>query len=162
MKIKGVFLLWLCILTVSCSVPRYLSSPGESGLNPYGAYISINFQKGKEIFKGELIAVEKDAIIYRDEVTNHLISLPIEKVTSYRLWYARPKRYEWTMSLASILPLIHGWFSMLSVPVHLFGTAFVSAQSYYAFTYNEKQISLDELKMYSRFPAGLPSEFQTQ
>lgn len=162
MKIKEIFILSFCLFTLSCSVPRYLSSPEESGLNPYGAYISIRFERGTENYKGELIAVENDAPVYRDEVTNHWVSLPLEKVASYRLWYARPRRYEWTMALASILPLFHGWFSTLSVPVHLFGTAFVSSHSYYAFTYTEKQIGLDELKMFSRFPAGLPDEFQVK
>lgn len=162
MRTNWSYLILVGLFLGSCSVPRYLSSPEEIGLNPYGAYITINYQR-KEELKGELIAVENDVIVIREDVTNHWISFPKNKVITYKIWYANPKRYGWTIPVALILPLIHGWWSYITVPTHILVTSIVTGSSYNAFSYNQKDIdaSSTELKMFSRFPAGLPPNFKT-
>ncbi len=98
------------------------------------------------------------------------MTVPINDVKRFKLRYARPKHYGWTIPIGIILPLIpftdpdgggrmpfHGFFALLSIPVNLIVTIAVTKAGENAFKYNDKNMTYDKLKMFARFPQGVPT-----
>jgi hypothetical protein len=57
-----------------------------------------------------------------------------------------------------LLPFIHGWYSIFTIPIHLIVTISVTASGENAFKYNNKKMTYEELKMFARFPQGIPPD----
>ncbi len=156
MKNKIILTGLLIFILSSCSSLIYLPSSEKINVNENGSFIRINSQT-KSSIEGELISIDSNNIIILNAKKNLCETIPLKDVNRFNLRYAKPKHYGWTIPTAIILPAIHGVYSLFTIPINLIVTISVTSSGENAFTYNKKNITFDKLKMFARFPQGLPS-----
>jgi hypothetical protein len=157
MKTKLFILVLVAVFNINCSTPTYLPSSKEIGVHQFGSYIKIK-HKNNSYTSGELIAIERNKIIVLKQIEQTCVTVPISDVDKFKLNYAKPKNYEWTIPFGVLLPFIHGSFSYVTLPIHLLGTISVTAAGKNAFKYSEKNMTYDQLRMFARFPQGIPRD----
>jgi hypothetical protein len=157
MKNKTGLLALLLILLGGCNagLPKYLPSADQLGVNEHGSYISLSMQDGPGL-QGELIAIDTDSIVVLEKSTQSCVVMPVSGIKRYSLYYAQPKNYAWTIPLYSLVTISHGWFMIISFPVNLISTSIIYREGKNAYRYRANEISYESLKMFARFPAGLP------
>ena len=145
------------MLLSSCKAPAYLPEVNNIGVNEFGSSITVNFPKGADI-EGELIAIDSENMIVltKEKDIKHLQTIPITDISSFKLMYAQPKKYGGTIPAFALLSLSHGYLAVFTAPINIVVTSVITARGANAFTYNDKNISLENLKMFARFPQGLP------
>ena len=156
MKNKILFIGLLTLIISSCTSPRYLPSSDKIDVNEYGSYIKIVHKTASNI-DGELIAIDSNKIIVLAEDTKKCMTVPISEVKRFSLRYAQPKHYGWTIPVFTLATIAHGWFLILTAPVNLIVTISVTAGGENAFKYSDKNMTYDKLKMFARFPQGIPT-----
>jgi len=158
MKINH-FLIGLFLTMSSCVAPKYLPKPDQIDINNHGSYIKL-YGKSGVIVGGEFIAIDSNEIVvlYNDTCK----SVPLTDIVRFKLRYAKSKPYGWAMPAGVVLPFIHGLFSMFTLPLHLVVTISVSASGERAYRYNNKNMNYDDLKMFARFPQGIPSTIKKE
>jgi hypothetical protein len=145
----------LIIFFISCTSPSYLPSSDKIDVNEYGSYIKISHKTAPNI-DGELIAIDSNKIVVLTEETKKCITVSLSEVEHFSLRYAKSKDYGWTIPLFVVLPFFHGLFSIFSMPIHLIVTISVTASGEYVFKYSDKNITYEKLRMFARFPQGIP------
>ncbi len=145
----------LIIFFSSCKSPAYLPTSDKIDVNEYGSYIKIVHKTASNI-DGELIAIDHNEIIVLTEETKECISVPVSEVERFKLKYAAPRKYGWTIPVFLVYPFIHGVFSVISMPIHLIVTIAVTVTGENDFTYSDKNMTYDDLRMFARFPQGIP------
>lgn len=156
MKIKIIITGLFAIIISSCTSPRYLPSSDKIDVNEYGSYISITRKKTSNI-DGELIAIDSNKIIVLTENTKKCVTVPVNEVERFSLRYAKPKNYEWTIPVYTLSTISHGNYIILTAPVNLIVTISVTVAGKNAFKYSDKNMTYDKLKMFARFPQGIPT-----
>lgn len=147
---------------VACTPHRYLPMYNAIDVNEHGSRIIVNRVDGPTI-KGELIAADTSNLIiladsnYVKRIKNTLIVVPTNEIKKYRLRYGKFRDFRWTIPVLSATTPSHGLFFIFSFPVNLILTFAISAGTEAAFEYNDKEISYEDLKMFARFPQGIPS-----
>ncbi|HQW94759.1 MAG: hypothetical protein KBF75_12850 [Saprospiraceae bacterium] len=155
MKIK-IFMIGLIAITISsCTSARYLPSSDNIDVNEYGSYIKI-IHKTSESIKGELIAFDSSKIVVLEEETKKCVKVPITDIQKFKLRYAQPKHYGWTILAYTLATIGHGIFMAYTAPINLIVTISVTVSGETAFQYSDKNITYDILKMFARFPQGIP------
>lgn len=139
----------------SCTSPRYLPSSDKIDVNEYGSYIKI-FHKTASNIDGELIAIDSNKIVVLTEESKKCVTVPISEVKRFTLRYAKPKHYGWTIPVFTLPTIAHGWFLIFTAPVNLIVTISVTAGGENAFKYSNKNMTYDKLKIFARFPQGIP------
>lgn len=151
----------LALLSGSCKAPAYLPETEEIGSHEFGSYISIEVPDEGAI-EGELIAINDEAFMVLDKEGDHqLQSIPIADIKSFKLLYAQPENYGWTIPVSVLVTASHGIFAVFTAPVNIIVTSVVTARGRNAFTYNDGDISTEDLKMFARFPQGIPPGIET-
>ena len=160
MQTKIILLGLRAVIMSSCAYPRYLPSSDKIDINPNGSYIKI-FRKTSTNITGELIAIDSTNLVVLSLSEKKCLTIPIADVKRFNLRYAKPKHYWWTIPVY-ILPTIgHGFFLIFTAPFNLIVTVIVSVSGESAFKYSNKNISIDKLKMFARYPQGIPSDIDT-
>lgn len=154
MKTRHLLLGLLLLVLSSCANLYYLPTPEKTGVNEYGSYIQVKLN-GHSKVRGELIAIDSTTLVV---LTNKkkLMTLPVNAVKQFKLRYARARNYGWTIPAFGYFSGAHGMFSAISLPVNLIVTISVTTSGNNAYSYNRKTISWDKLKMFARFPQGIP------
>ena len=149
--IIGVF------IAFGCSSPKYLPQSGEIDVNQYGSYIDINRIHGGGV-QGELLAVDTTMLIVLADSGNLEVvkKVPVANVKSFSLRYARARNYWWTVPVFLAATASHGAFLVITAPVNLAVTLGVAAGGQNAYKYSSDEISYLQLKMFARFPEGIP------
>jgi len=159
MKTKIGFLVLIILGITGCSSPKFLPSADTIDINHYGSHISVNYITGDKI-NGELIAINTEEMVVltgSDEKNNkRCVSFPLTEIKSFRLAYASPKHYGWTIPTFTLFTIAHGWFLVLTAPINLITTIAVTTSGENAFVYSNKNMTYDKMKMFARFPQGLP------
>lgn len=155
MKTNILFIGLLIFLFSSCTTPRYLPSSEQIDVNEYGSYIKITHKTASNI-DGELIAIDSNEIVVLSEETKKCVTVPVTEVKHFTLRYAKPKHYGWTIPVFTLATIGHGYFLIFTAPVNLIVTISVTASGEKAFTYSDKDMTYDKLKMFARFPQGTP------
>lgn len=148
----------LAIIGFSCSTPTYLPKSKNVHVNQYGSYIKIKQKEGNKI-KGELLSIDSAQLIVLTDIdknTKKALVIPIDKVSHFKVKYARPLHYGWTIPLYTLSTILHGYFMVLTTPVNLFVTVFVTVSGENAFLYTDKEMTYEKLKMFARYPQGIP------
>jgi hypothetical protein len=153
---KLILLVFVVIVISGCASHKFLPEPENIGVNEYGAYIRLNRTGLLPDVFGELIAIDSSQLIILSRDSSACVTVPIEQIKSFNIKYARWSQYGWTIGVGAILPVVHGWYSFISLPVHYTVTIISTVSSRKTYGYNNKEISLDELRMFARFPQGLP------
>jgi hypothetical protein len=86
------------------------------------------------------------------------VTVYIDEVKRFVLRYAKPKHYEWTIPLGIINPFIHGYYALITLPMHLIVTITESTLGENAFKYSDKNMTYGKLRMFARYPQGIPPE----
>lgn len=158
---KVVCALLLLCLGSGCYAPAFIPEAENIDVNPYGGYLEITNEAGQTA-EGELIAIDNQHVtLLEDSGTpdETLRRIAVSNMYRYRLRYAQPVNYAWTIPLFSAFTITHGWFLVFTFPVNLITTIAVSVGGETAYRYTEKEISLQDLKMFARFPQGMPENF---
>jgi hypothetical protein len=156
MKTNITIISLLMIIFSSCSTPNYLPKSSEIDVNEYGSYIQISLKKGPDV-SGEFIMIDNNNIIILLEQTKNCLKVSLDDVKRFKLRYAKPTHYGWTIPTFILYPFIHGLYSFLTIPLHLIVTISVTASGESAFQYSEEDMTYDKLRMFARFPQGIPA-----
>ena len=157
MRTKIILTGLLAILISSCTSSRYLPSMDKIDVNQYGSYIKIN-RKTTANIDGELIAIDNNKIVILTKTTKICVTVPLNDVNHFNLRYAKPKHYGWTIPVFTLATIAHGFGFILTAPLNLIVTISVTATGRLAFKYNDKNMTYDKLKMFARFPQGIPPD----
>ena len=161
MKTKFTLIVLFALIMSSCTTPAYLPTSEMIDVNQSGSYIKV-IRKSTEnmeasvIVNGELIAIDSTNLIVLSGKANKCITVPMNDVKRFELKYAKGKNYGWTIPVFSLASIAHGLFGIITVPVNLIVTILVTASGENAFIYKGKNITNDQLKMFARFPQGIP------
>ena len=144
-------------LSCSCKAPAYLPEVEEIGMNELGSHIFLEFSGNPDI-EGELIAVDAAHLIVltKEKDKTDIRTIPIAEIKGFKLMYAQPAKYGWSIPGSAVLTVSHGFLAAITTPANIVVTSIVTARGARAFTYNETNISWEDLKMFARFPQGLP------
>ncbi|MFM7327428.1 MAG: hypothetical protein ACKO3B_01705 [Bacteroidota bacterium] len=148
----------LILLLSGCSAPKYLPSPDTIDVNAYGSYIKLKQMSGSKLY-GELIAIDSIRLVVLTNEEKNLVAIPVRTVEKFNLSYAKSKHYGWTIPLGILTPFINGFYSIFTLPLHLIVSITTTVSGEKAFTYSDKNMTYDQLKMFARFPQGLPQGF---
>lgn len=142
----------------SCETPSYLPSNHEVGTNQYGSYIKVNQNVNEEILlrKGELISIDSSNIIVFDEVSKKCITIPINKVSKFKLKYAKSREYFWSIPVLSLSSIAHGFGLIITMPANIVVTSIVTTSGSSDYQFSKKNITYNEMRMFARFPQGIP------
>ena len=162
MKTKFTIIVLLVIIMSSCKTPAYLPSSDMIDVNQNGSYImvirkSASNTEASEFVNGELIAIDSNNLIVLSEKTTECIIVPMNDVNRFELQYAKSKHYGWTIPVFTFASFAHGLFGIFTIPINLIVTILVTASGENAFIYKGKNMTYDQLKMFARFPQGIPS-----
>lgn len=162
MRIKSVLKgLTIACLLGGCASPKYLPAYDAVDMSEYGSRITVEKTAGQEI-KGELIAIDSNSLIiladsnYIKRMNSTIIIIPRDEVQKFRLRYARSKNFGWTIPFFGLATFSHGYYLVISAPVNLIITTAITVATASQFEYNEKEMTWERLKMFARFPQGIP------
>ena len=161
MKTKFALAAFAVLLSLSsCTYsPDYLPESEEIDVNPYGSYISL-YRNEKETINGELIAVDSVKFIVltdpEESPAKTIKIIPVKEVSNYFLKYADGVSYGGAIPIFTLASLAHGYYALITLPVNLLLTIAIASSGDSAFRYSENQITIKDLKMFARFPQGLP------
>lgn len=155
MKNKIALFGLLIIVFSSCTTTKNLPESNNIDINEYGSYINIK-NNTKPNVEGELISIDTNNIIVLIKDNKKCIIIPVKEVKHFTLRYAKPKHYGWTIPTFGIYPLIHGFFSIFTIPIHVIVTTAVTLSGENSFKYSDRNMTYDKLKMFARFPQGIP------
>jgi len=163
MSIKHIFMLAIFAGLMSCAhVPVYLPKLDNLGSSPNGAFIKVSQQAGITLY-GELISADTASVYVLTDRAYHnmkrCVKIPMEDVTDFRLRYAAPGSYGWSMPVFGLLvaPLTAGILSMFTIPMNLIVTGAVVSGSYQSTLYTKEDLRKTDLWKFARYPQGLPA-----
>lgn len=159
MKIKLCILALLPVVLASgCFYPYYLPKQKKMAENAYGSYIKLSLIKTKNV-RGELIAIDSfNMVLLTGDFKSSekkIAVVPIDKIKRFRVYYAKPWRYDLSGPLLGVLTISHGVAGIFTLPVNVLVTSTVTTNAYMA--YSDGTFGLDDLRKYARFPQGLPA-----
>ena len=155
MKTKLLFAVIILLLAFSCSSPKYLPSSDKIDINEFGSYIKISMKEGGKI-DGELIAIDSSQIVILSAKKKKCLVISIDDIKRFTLQYAQSKQYGWTIPVFLLSTISHGFFSIFTVPVNLIVTISTTSSGNSAFKYKSKSMNYEKLRMFARFPQGIP------
>ena len=160
MKAQVFLIVIVTIFTNACSYPKYLASPDKIDINQYGSEVIITRAKTPVLY-AELIAVDTNQIIVRTypryKHPQTIMQIPLHTIKNLTLRYAKPVNYGWAIPVVTLQTILfHGLFSYLTAPFNLLVSIIINSSGDYAYTYKSKHLSINDLKMFSRFPQGIP------
>lgn len=156
MKTKLYLFGIITLLIGGCAATGYLPTSDKIDVFEYGSIITIAYKKSDLKLRGELIALDSSTIIVLSNKAKNCISIPVSEVRKFSLRYASPKSYGWTIPAFSLFSIFHGFFSVITIPINLIVTIAVEAESRNSFRYNHENITYQDLKMFARYPQGIP------
>ncbi|MFN0031918.1 MAG: hypothetical protein ACKVOR_07150 [Flavobacteriales bacterium] len=153
---NNLILIAAAVITLSsCFTPQYLPHHKAIDVGECGSYMVLNRNKGPQV-KGELITADSTKLVVRSQKTDSCITIAWADIKTFRMHYAQAVPYGWTIPVYMLFTFLHGWFSVISMPVNLIVTLAVVISAERAYAYYKEEITIDELRMFARFPQGLP------
>lgn len=159
MKIKYLLILIVVMLS-SCSSSKLLPKPDEIVHNTYGSLIELK-AKNKFIY-GELISVNDASLTILSMNTKECVNIEKDKIIRYKIYFAQANKYGWTIPVFTLFSISHGFFSFISLPVNLLSTIILTTSANSAYRISSRDIDYEKLKMYARFPQGIPSNIKLE
>ncbi len=148
----------LTVLMFGCVSQNYLPRPDKIDVNEYGSFIEVRRYQGLTL-KGELISLDSNQMVimtWNKKAPWMPVVVPMKEISSFSLRYARPGPYGWTIPVLSLSTITHGFFSLLTFPINLVVTSVVTATGARAYRYSQSDIGFSQLKMFARYPQGIP------
>lgn len=148
----------ILFLMPACKVADYLPKFDAAHLSPYGSHIRLKTQNHKRV-EGELIEVNDKTLIIlnrNQQLTEHFT----KDVKNYRVYFAQPPDYSVPLTILNLLPLSHGFFVALTYPITLSNTVVITTSLDYSYVFTNKDVPIDELYKFARFPQGMPDDIE--
>jgi len=156
MKTKIIATILLVFFLSSCRLALYLPSSDTIDENEYGSYIKI-IHKTKSNIYGELIAIDSNNIIVLSDDSEKCEIVSLSDVEQFTLKYANSTNYGWTIPIYTLATIGHGWLLIFTAPINLIVTISINIHGSNAFKYSDKNMTFEKLKMFARYPQGIPS-----
>jgi hypothetical protein len=159
---KNLLFFLILFIVSGCKSPEYLVKPAEFGHYVYGHYVEIK-KKGEEYSrKGELIEVNDTELVVLDGSGSKVIRFAKGEISYVHVLVAlttdQPKRlFAWGIPLF-FLPISHGGFAILTLPLTLVSVSLVlddAGKGAYRVRY-PKDLPWEEIHKFARFPQGIP------
>jgi hypothetical protein len=148
-----------CCISCSRNIP-IVNDVDHFHLSPKGAYIEakINGLREKLNISGELIVADKKKIIiYTLGKSRTMQPYALKDVISYQIYFAKGvENYDFETGLINASTLTHGWFLVLTLPINLLINGSINESVHRELRFDAKEVPLDELYKYARYPNGLP------
>lgn len=156
MKTKLLILSWALFALSSCKLSSHLPKMSELGKYPYGAYIKVKGQSNHDI-SGELITAGDKELVIRDPNTGLCNVFAVKSIRKFKLYFAlSDNAYIWPMPAYSIFAALHGYLGVFTIPINIIATSIIYGVSKTGFRYTEKNLPVNQLFLYARYPQGLP------
>ena len=155
MQTKITIISLLMFLIYGCITPKYLPSADNITVNTHGSYIKVIRKKASNV-KGELIAIDYNELIVLSGDSNKCVTIPVKDIKRFKLRVTEPKHYGWSIPVYTLLTATHGFFAILTAPINLIVTISVTVSGENAFKYSNKDMTYYKLRMFARFPQGVP------
>ncbi len=160
-----IFAILSTVMICGCYAPSYLPTENEIDINRYGAYIIIKGNNNQGV-RGELLSVDSTGVLVLNDSSpktgGRISHVSTEEMKSFSIQYAQPHQYGWTIPVSALATISHGFFLVGTMPINIIVTASVTAGGQSAFRYDEKSIQHKDLKMFARFPQGIPPGLDVQ
>lgn len=159
---KFVLMVSFVMSMISCSTKiPVVNDINTYHQNPYGAYIEVKVQGVQDIlkFKGELISADAKKIILRTlDIPNVVRPFATKDIKSYKVYFTYEKHVGTTpfFIINSLTTLTHGYFLLITLPANLGVMALIENNKNNNFIFTSKEMSLNQLYKFARFPSGLP------
>ena len=143
------------------SPPDWLPEPDDAGRSEFGGWIEVECRtpRGRTEVHGELLAVSHDRVY----VLRHdgMASIPIDSVLKAELtWYdSHGGAVASLAALGTLSTLSNGFFLVFTAPLWMIGGTIATHSQYNAPVVKTQDAAWDEVRMYARFPQGLPPDF---
>lgn len=169
-KIKTLLILSILFISIqSCAgtLPKYVPKYEDLHKSAYGAFIELEMDDSSEI-TGELIAIDNDYIYVLSDISDSnsskdftkiekkVTKFSTEKMRGFKINYAQDRNYNLLFLSSLIVTYFHGKYIILTLPLNLIGMGIITHSGSTAFELTNKDLTLNELKMYARFPQGIP------
>lgn len=136
----------------------WLGPARQAQADPYGAWIVISRIGGVPVDSGEFLAVERDSVFVLSS-NREVRAVPRDSVIHAQIWFYDAQWGQlaaWT-ALGSLSSISNGVFGLLTLPAWIIGGSVATAsQSRAPLRQVNRPSDWDAVRMYSRFPAGLP------
>ena len=159
----------LALATISCArnpAPYgWLPTPARADTDPYGAWV-VGSLRGvpDSSIAGELLAVERDSVfvLTPDSVVR---TTPLDSVSTAHVAFYDAQSSQlalWT-ALGAVSTISNGVFLLFTFPAFVIGGSIATAkQSQAPIRSVEDRAAWDAVRMYARFPTGLPPGLPTR
>lgn len=154
-KSKIILLVVSIFIFASCKTNKNLPKYTEIDIHRFGSFIELNYRSDEHL-AGELIAVEKDSIVVLNDENNSCLKVAKAQIHNYYVRFANPKHYGYFIPLLMLSTISHGYFSIITLPANLIGTIVIASTGESAYKMDQKELSYEQMKMYARFPQGVP------
>jgi hypothetical protein len=142
----------------STAPPGWLPEPSEAPPDLYGGWVVVwSSEAGRrQAAQGELIAVEEDTVFVLS--ARGLIAIPRAHITAATLtaYFPDTRRISGWGILGTLSTLSHGIGLILSAPVWIIGSTAAASSVSREPRLEYPQQPWEVLRMYARFPQGLP------
>ncbi|RNI25789.1 hypothetical protein [Rufibacter latericius] len=157
MSTRLLFPSLLLIFLGACGFPKYLPSTDQIDVHQYGSYIKLQPKQGA-LIKGELIAASDSSLVLLTEPAGECLTIHQSAIRQYRIQYAQPKRYGWSIPVYTLFTLAHGYYGAFTLPLNLLVTTAVTIGGINSFSYEGKgkTLTFSGLDKFARFPQGIP------
>lgn len=152
----------LLLIFGSCKTPYtplYVPELENLDVNKYGSYVEIEYNIESKL-NGELISIDSNLLIVLEEKTNICQVVYTTEIKQFTLRYAKHEDYVWSVPLYTLMSLSHGYFLILTTPINLLTVMIVILQAQNAYIYTNKDMTYEKLKMFARFPQGIPPNIE--
>ena len=186
-KIKRSEIVLACIIISGCasvSVPKgWLEEPADVQASEFGGWVTVySSQVTGDDYEGELLAIDDDQLVLLSQF-DEVVYMPWEGIINAKLIPYDPqlKRItKWAnlgaLSALPILPVMlaissttsngglsslgsHGFFFVFSVPIWIIAGTWATHAHLRRVTINLATADVEEMRLYARYPQGLPPNF---
>ncbi len=166
----NILILILFVLVFNSCRSPFVNLPTYNNvhIDPYGAMITIRYKDNvnkSHTSVGELISVENDSIyVLTKEKSSYnnkyqesykIITVNQKKASSYKVVFAHSEP-NGVFLASGLLTLAHGFFILTSIPINVVIGALVMGEEKYLYSFTHRQVSVDDLFKFCRFPSGIP------
>lgn len=93
---------------------------------------------------------------------NQCVYVAENDIRSFKIKPVDPENYSWSIPVLSLLSISHGFLLIITLPINLTSTIIMTSKGFYQYEYTNRELNFSTLKMYSRFPDGIPKNIKIE
>jgi hypothetical protein len=140
----------------SCSLPSYVPNAVDAAVSVHGGFIKVTLLNGRKI-EGELLSSNNERITVMMEGYDYPTQIKTSGIMRYKLQFAKGLNGKVTLNM--LLPLSHGVFAIVTLPLNALILAVVLTETNKDYKIYSDETTYEELSKYARYPQGLPQVY---